>query len=91
MLRFKTLQANESATLKASGRSQFMTHGYQTEHAVVLLHGYTSAPQQFHALGQRLFALGHNVLIPRAPHHGLPDPLATAHAQLTTDELKVAT
>ncbi len=86
----KAIQANEPAELQPSGRTQFMTHGYRVERVALLFHGYTSAPQQFHALGLKLFALGYNVLIPRAPHHGLPDPLATDHACLTAEELKAA-
>jgi carboxylesterase len=67
-----------------------MTHGYPVERAVVLFHAYTSAPQQFRAWGQRLFTQGDNVYVPRAPHHGLPDPLTTEHAQLTATELQQA-
>lgn len=88
--RIKFLQTHEPPDLLASGRTQFMTHGYRVERAALLLHGYTNAPQQFRALGQRLFARGYNVYVPRAPHHGLPDPLTTAHARLTADELKQA-
>lgn len=86
----KAIQANEPAALLPSGRTQFMTHGYRVERAAVMFHGYTSAPQQFHALGLKLFALGYNVYIPRAPHHGLPDPLAGDHADLTAEEIKAA-
>ncbi|MBI5566338.1 MAG: alpha/beta fold hydrolase [Chloroflexi bacterium] len=86
----KYIQAHEPPDLQPSGRTQFMTHGYRVDRAVVLFHGYTNAPQQFRALGQRLFMRGYNVYLPRAPHHGLPDPLTTAHAQLTAGELKRA-
>ena len=89
--RIKFVQRHEPPELLPSGRTQLITHGYRTERVAVLFHGYTSAPQQFRALGQRLFALGYNVYLPRAPHHGLPDPLTAAHAQLTADELKQAT
>jgi esterase/lipase len=86
----KYILAHEPLDLLPSGRTQLMTHGYRVERAVVLFHGYTNAPQQFRALGQRLFARGCNVYLPRAPRHGLPDPLTVAHAQLTAEELKQA-
>jgi len=88
--RIKHIQAHEPSDLLPSGRTQLMTHGYQVERAIVLFHGYTNAPQQFRALGQRLFARGYNVYLPRAPHHGLPDPLTDDHVQLTAAELKQA-
>jgi esterase/lipase len=88
--RIKHIQAHEPPGLLPGGRTQLMTHGYQVDRAIVLFHGYTSAPQQFRALGQRLFARGYNVYLPRAPHHGLPDPLTDAHARLTAAELKQA-
>jgi carboxylesterase len=90
MQRLKFIQAHEPPELLPGGRTQLMTHGYQVERAIVLFHGYTNAPQQFRALGQRLFARGYNVYLPRAPHHGLPDKLTDAHARLTAAELKQA-
>ena len=90
MQRIKFIQSQEPPYLLASGRTQLMTHGYRVDRAIVLFHGYTNAPQQFRALGQRLFSRGYNVYLPRAPHHGLPDPLTDAHAQLTGAELKQA-
>jgi esterase/lipase len=89
--RIKFVQRHEPPEMLATGRTQLITHGYRTERVAVLFHGYSSAPQQFRALGQRLFALGTNVYLPRAPQHGLPDPLTTAHARLTVGELKQAT
>jgi esterase/lipase len=35
----------------------------------VLLHGFTNSPTQFQGVGERLFAIGDNVYIPRLPHH----------------------
>jgi esterase/lipase len=86
----KAIQVHEPPELKPAGRTHLMTHGYRMERAAVLFHGFTSAPQQFRAFGQRLFALGYNVYLPRAPHHGLPDLLTTEHGQLTAAELKDA-
>lgn len=88
--RIKFIQSQEPLNLLPSGRTQLMTHGYRVDRAIVLFHGYTNAPQQFRTLGQRLFARGYNVYLPRAPYHGLPDPLTNAHARLTASELKQA-
>lgn len=55
-------------------RSRLFTHGHQTAVSVVLFHGWTNCPRQFEEFGQRLFDAGANVLILRAPRHGLADP-----------------
>jgi len=52
-----------------------------------LLHGLTASPKQFAVFGQMLFERGHNVVIPRLPHHGYRDRMTNALAQLTKDEL----
>lgn len=88
--RIKGWQTHEPANLRPSGRTQLMTHGYPAERTAVLFHGFTNAPQQFAAFGRLLFEAGYNVFLPRAPHHGLPDPLATDHARLTAAELREA-
>jgi carboxylesterase len=85
--RIDTLRNQESAAMNPVCRLQFMTHDHKVDRAVVLVHGYTSCPQQFHALGQRFYALGYNVLIAPLPHHGLADRMTDAHAQLTAEEL----
>jgi pimeloyl-ACP methyl ester carboxylesterase len=43
---------------------------------VLLFHGYTSCPNQFAALAQRLAEAGYRVLVPRWPEHGVADTLA---------------
>ena len=68
-------------------RMQLMTHNKKTERAIILVHGYSSCPQQFHELGQRFFDSGYNVLIAPLPHHGLADRMTNAHARLTAEEL----
>ncbi len=65
--------------------TKLYTHGVQTEHVVVLLHGFTTCPQQFDELGKRYYEAGHNVFIPRIPHHGLSDRLTNALVNLTAD------
>jgi pimeloyl-ACP methyl ester carboxylesterase len=53
-----------------------------------LLHGLTASPKQFERFGRLLFERGHNVHIPRLPHHGYADRMTTALARLTAGELK---
>lgn len=69
-------------------RSNWLTHGKKTPRAAVFLHGFTNSPKQFEELGQRFFERGYNVLIPRAPHHGLRDRLTDSFKDLSVDELK---
>lgn len=49
--------------------SRLMTHGQQTERAIVLLHGYTNCPRQYWELGQQFYDRGYNVLMLRMPVH----------------------
>jgi alpha-beta hydrolase superfamily lysophospholipase len=67
--------------------AQMMTHERKVERAIVLLHGYTTCPQQFHEFGQLFHARGYNVLIPRLPHHGHADRMSTASALITAAAL----
>ncbi|MGZ9167123.1 MAG: alpha/beta hydrolase [Anaerolineales bacterium] len=62
-------------------------HGKQTEHVVILLHGFTNCPEQFSEIGQQHFEAGHNVFIPRMPYHGQSDRLTRALVKLTAEEL----
>ncbi len=62
-------------------------HGTQTEHVIVLLHGFTACPQQFDELGKLYFEAGSNVFIPRMPYHGLSDRLTDALVNLTAENL----
>ncbi len=68
-------------------RLQLMTHGRKTGRAVILVHGYTTCPQQFHELGKRLYDYGCNVLIAPLPHHGLADRMTEEHSLLKAEEL----
>ncbi len=85
--RIDAIQSAEPPDLNPVGRSQFLTHNRKTDRAVVLFHGYTNCPQQFKPLGRQLHARGYNVLIPRAPGHGLADRLTDAHAHVTAERL----
>ncbi|MFT4217295.1 MAG: alpha/beta fold hydrolase [Micropruina sp.] len=54
---------------------------------IVIWHGFTNAPSQFVAVGERLRDAGYRVLLPRMPRHGLPDLLTRELAGLTQAEL----
>ena len=62
-------------------------HGKQTEHVIILIHGFTNCPEQFNELGNQHFDAGNNVFIPRMPYHGLSDRLTGALVNLTADHL----
>ena len=80
-------QEKERQKMNPVCRMQLMTHNKKTERVIILVHGYSSCPQQFHELGQRFFDSGYNVLIAPLPHHGLADRMTNAHARLTAEEL----
>ena len=84
--RVQALMAHgETADYHPLGRTQFLTHGQKVARAIVLIHGYTSSPEQFRLLGERFHALGYNVLIAPLPHHGLADRLTPAQGQMTAE------
>jgi carboxylesterase len=87
--RVREIQHKGGEVARPDCRTQLLSHGKQTETAVLLLHGYTNCPRKFREFGTRLFERGHNVLIPRMPHHGFPDPLTNAHSRLTAEEMIV--
>jgi len=85
--RINALQMQEPEDMNPVCRLQFMTHEKKVERAIILVHGYTNCPQQFHELGQQFYDLGYNVLIAPLPHHGLADRMTDEHAKLTAEEL----
>ena len=62
-------------------------HGAQTEHVIVLIHGFTNCPEQFNELGKQYYEAGYNVFIPRMPYHGLTDRLTDELVNLTAETL----
>ena len=88
--RFQQRDNPEREPLAETGKSLVFSHGRKTERVIVLLHGYTNCPKQFENLGQRFYALGYNVLIPRLPHHGLQNRMTEAQSRLTAEELAAA-
>ncbi len=83
----EALQKAEPESMNPLCRLQLMSHGGKSSQAVVLVHGYTNCPQQFKALGERLFVSGNNVLIAPLPHHGFLDRMTEDHAHLQAEEL----
>ena len=70
--RFREISSrDDSSGVFEPCQSQRLEHGRRTEQVVVLFHGLTNCPKQFIDLGQELFDDGANVLIMRAPRHGL--------------------
>jgi len=85
--RIETLRAQEASDMNPVCRLQLMTHDRQVERVIVLVHGYTNCPQQFHELSQRFYDLGYNVLLAPLPHHGLADRMTEEQARLKAEEL----
>ena len=83
--------APEGPEIAPECRSRLLTHGVRTARAVVLLHGLTNCPEQFRALGERLYGRGANVYIPRLPEHGLADRMTSALARLDARAMCTAT
>ncbi|MDG9674534.1 alpha/beta fold hydrolase [Micromonospora sp. DH14] len=71
--------------IRPESRSRLLSHGSRTGRAVLLLHGYTLAPEQYAGLAEAFFDSGYNVWIPRAPQHGTVD--RRAHHRVQAGEL----
>ncbi|MCG5470733.1 alpha/beta hydrolase [Micromonospora sp. LAH09] len=67
--------------VRPESRSRLLSHGSQTGRVVLLLHGYTLAPDQYDGLAEEFFDRGYNVWVPRAPQHGTVDRLAHHRVQ----------
>jgi esterase/lipase len=80
-------QAGDDSVVAQGGRSILMTHDRRTPRAYVLLHGFTNSPTQFQEVGERLFATGDNVYIPRLPRHAERDAPIRALSRVRADEL----
>jgi len=96
--RFDELAALDGPEIAATGRSRFFAHGRRTPLAVVLLHGFTNAPEQWARFAGGLHGRGHSVVVPRLPGHGRADrdaaPIAgvsaEAYLQLTSRAVDIA-
>lgn len=85
-VRFERLQALDGATILPQGRSRLYDHGARTPLAVVLLHGLTNCPQQWHDFASDLHARGHTVVVPRLPGHADSDRSGRALAHVRADD-----
>ena len=70
------------------GRTKLLLHGEIRPRATVLFHGLCASPAQFVRFAHALHREGHNVVVPRLPHHGHRDRLSPALAWLTADDLR---
>ena len=81
------LADRQDASLQAVCQIKLWTHGQATRHVFVIFHGFSNCPEQFNQFAGRLYGLGHNVLIPRQPHHGLADRLTHSMQRLSAEDL----
>lgn len=88
--RFRRLRAREGERISVPGRSRLYTGGERAALAVVLLHGFTTAPEQWVRFAAQLHERGANVVIPRFPGHGYLDKRTRAIAAVRGDDLIVA-
>ena len=88
--RFTRVQIEEATNLEVNPvcRSRLLTHGKPTDQVIILMHGMTNCPRQYHQLAQLLYKQGYNVLIPRIPHNGLANLDTDALKYLTAEELR---
>lgn len=89
MRRFDALMEEERARsdIDDACLPYVLTHGQRTQRAIILFHGLTACPSQYHELAQLFYAEGYNVFVPRLPRHGYSDRTANALAELTAEEL----
>jgi pimeloyl-ACP methyl ester carboxylesterase len=80
-------QQDQTGLVRPDCLPRLLDHGAPAEWAVVILHGFSTCPEQFQELGERLFDLGFNIYIPRQPYHGLAERTANNLAPLTAEEL----
>ena len=86
--RVKSMQEEDSNDLTRDVCiTKLYDHGKQTDHVIVLIHGFTNCPEQFNELGKQYFEAGYNVFIPRIPYHGLSDRLTAELVNLTAENL----
>lgn len=88
LARIAVLRALDGPEIAPECRTLLLTHGARTGRVVLVFHGLTNCPEQFHALGERLHACGANVFIPRMPRHGLADRMTDELAKLGARELR---
>jgi pimeloyl-ACP methyl ester carboxylesterase/heat shock protein HslJ len=83
------IQSQEKANpeINPTCYTRLLTHDQKVERAIVLLHGFTSCPEQFAQLGEEFYQRGYNVYIPRMPGHGYSDRLGEALKGITPERM----
>ncbi|MGR4063947.1 MAG: alpha/beta hydrolase [Vulcanimicrobiaceae bacterium] len=81
------LLARDDDRIAEDCRTILLVHDEPRARAVLLFHGLTASPKQFERLARELHGRGHNVLVPRLPHHGRRNRLSDVLAGLTSEEL----
>ena len=76
----------EDPRIAAKSRTAWWLHDAVAPVAVVLVHGFTSNPQQYAQLAPQLAARGHAVIAPRVRYHGYADRLTDEIAALTAGD-----
>ena len=88
IVRVKSMQESDNQALSRDVCiTKLYDHGKQTEHVIILIHGFTNCPEQFSEIGMQHFEAGNNVFIPRMPYHGLTDRMTEALVNLTAEDL----
>lgn len=85
--RFEAVREREGDRISVPGRSRFLTHGRRVALTVVLLHGFTTCPEQWVLFATELYERGANVVIPRFPGHGYLDRRTHAIAAVSAGAL----
>jgi alpha-beta hydrolase superfamily lysophospholipase len=81
-------RARDTDDIADAGRTKLLLHGEVRPLAVVLFHGMSANPRQFHRFAHDLHALGHNVVVPRLPRHGRRARLTDVLALLSAHDLR---
>ncbi len=84
---FEGHQKDDVERLNEVCSPKILHHGGPTSRVYVLLHGLSNCPAQFQNMARALHVAGHNVIVPRMPHHGLADRLNEEYGRLTLQEL----
>jgi carboxylesterase len=88
LARIEAMQEQEKLeTTRDVCLTKLYDHGQQTEHVIILIHGFTNCPEQFSEIGRQHFEAGNNVFVPRMPYHGLSDRLTRALVDLEVEGL----
>lgn len=85
--RWERFIARDHERIAPLGRTILLLHSTRRERAILLFHGLSASPTQFVRFAEDLHARGHNVIVPRLPHHGRSDRVSGVQARLTSEEL----